>query len=138
MVVRTQCEGRKVTGLYIGARNVRRNFPRQIAAIEVELGHLHIRCELKPVFWRGQPEIRDPRLCAWLESRLYHQRPCRTPLPLALITSGKNAFKLKPFGLPSIASVGAGSDRFASLPMRQPEDRPLCGAGPCKVRRFIA
>ena len=38
--------------------------------------------------------IHDPRLSLWLESKHLHDRPCRTPVPLAMIPSGKNSFKL--------------------------------------------
>ena len=103
MVVRTQRKAREVTGLYIGARNVRRNFPRHISAIEIELEHLHIDCRLAPAFWLSQPEIRDPRLCEWLKFKLYRGRICRMSLPLALTPSGKNAFRLSPIDLPSVA-----------------------------------
>lgn len=55
MVVRTECKGRKVTGIYIGARNARRNFREETAAIEFELGHLRIGCELSPVLGATSP-----------------------------------------------------------------------------------
>ena len=143
MVVRTQCEGREVTGLYIGARNVRRNFPKHTAAIEVELGHLQIHCRLQPVFWRDRPEICDDRLSAWLEDRLYHGRSCRAPLPLALIPAGNNVYKLRPLTLPPISSASIGSTGFAVLPSRpvtaRPAgDTPICGTSPCKLRRYLA
>ena len=106
MLVRTQCQGCKVCGLYIGANNVRRNFPTDTAAIEFELGHLRIGCPLSPGFWRGQPQISDPRLCQWLEFKLYRERTRRIPLPLSMLKSGRSAFKLVPFPLPSISSGG--------------------------------
>jgi hypothetical protein len=95
MVVKAQCKGHKVTGLRVGAHNVLRYFPEHITVIELQLGHLHIHCELAPDFWQGKPEIKDPRLCAWLESRHLHGRPSGTPIPLAMIPSGKNSFKLE-------------------------------------------
>ena len=51
MVVRTQCNGREVVGLYVGTRNARRKFPKDVKDIELILGHLHIHCELTPEFW---------------------------------------------------------------------------------------
>lgn len=104
MVVRTQCHGCKVTGLYIGAKNVRRNFPRDTAAVEFELGHLHIHCQLAPGFWQGQPEICDKRLCEWLDFKLYRERKRRTPLPLMLVQAGRNAYHLRPIVLPPVSS----------------------------------
>ena len=37
MVVKTQLSGGEVTGLHVGARNVRRYFPKEIRVIELEL-----------------------------------------------------------------------------------------------------
>lgn len=94
MVVRTQCKGREVTGLLVGASNARRYFPRHLSAIELELDHLRIECGLSPEFWQGQPEIHDPRLCAWLE--LKQLKSGCAPIPLAMIPSGENSFKIGP------------------------------------------
>jgi hypothetical protein len=99
MVVKTQSKGRGVTGLHVGENNVRRYFPRNIASIELVLDHLQIECGLKPGFWQGEPEIFDPRLCAWLESRHMHAKLDRDPIPLALIPEGKNSFRLRPVRL---------------------------------------
>jgi hypothetical protein len=118
MMVRTECKGRRVTGIYIGTRNARRNFSRQDAAIEFELGHLRIGCELGPGFWRDQPRICDPRLCEWLEFKLYRERRYLTPLPLALVQSGRNAYRLRPVVLPSVSLAGIG-DFKAAVPHRQ-------------------
>ena len=96
MVVKTQSKARGVTGLHVGANNVRRFFPKHIAVIELQLDHLQIQCELPPGFWHDQPEIYDPRLCAWLESRHMHGKLDRTPVPLALIPAGENSFRLQP------------------------------------------
>lgn len=108
MVIRTECKGGKVTGIYIGARNARRNFPKGAAAVEFELGHLRIGCELTPGFWRDQPRICDSRLCDWLEFKLYRERKRVTPLPLALVQSGRNAYKLRPVILPGVSLAGIG------------------------------
>ena len=96
MVVRTQCKGRGLTGLHVGVNNVRRYFPKQIDAIELQLDHLSIRCGLSPHFWQDQPEIFDPRLCAWLENKHLHDKCDRSPVPLAMIPSGENSFRLQP------------------------------------------
>jgi hypothetical protein len=96
MVVKTQSKGRGVTGLHVGANNVRRYFPQGTSSIELVLGHLQIECGLKPAFWQGEPEIFDPRLCAWLESRLIQPKPGHTSVPLAMIPEGRNSFRLQP------------------------------------------
>jgi hypothetical protein len=99
MVVKTQSKGLGVTGLHVGANNVRRYFPKNISSIELQLDHLQIACGLKPDFWQGEPEIFDPRLCAWLETRHMHTKPDRTPIPLSMIPEGKNSFRLQPVRL---------------------------------------
>ena len=107
MVVKTQSKGRSVTGLYVGVTNVRRYFPKHISVIELQLDHLQIQCGLEPDFWQDVPEIRDPRLCAWLESKNFHRRPDRTPIPLAMIPSGNNSFRLQPVSLNGQAQAQA-------------------------------
>ena len=99
MVVKMQSKGHGVTGLHVGANNVRRYFPKHIAVIELQLDHLQIQCGLTPGFWRDEPEIHDPRLCAWLESRHRHGMPGRSPIPLAMIPAGDNVFRLLPVAL---------------------------------------
>lgn len=96
MVVKTRCKGHEFMGVEIGVGNVRRYFPKQIEAIELELDHLHIQCGLKPGFWNGDTEINDPRLSAWLQSKNFHGRPGDAPVPLALIPDGNNRFRLRP------------------------------------------
>jgi len=96
MVVRTQCKGCGVTGLHVGASNVRRYFPKHIHFIELQLDHLQICCGLEPRFWKGEPEINDPRLCAWLEAKHLRAKPGQTPIPLAMIPEGENSFRLQP------------------------------------------
>ncbi len=98
MVVKTQYKGREITGVEVGAGNVRRYFPREAHVIELHLDHLLIQLGLKPDFWQGQTQICDRRLCAWLESKNFHGRPGEAPIPLALIPSGKNCFRLQPVG----------------------------------------
>jgi hypothetical protein len=99
MVVRTQSKGRGVIGLYVGANNVRRYFPKHISSIELLLDHLQIQCSLKPGFWQGEPEIFDPRLCAWLESRHLHTQSDRAPISLAMIPEGASSFRLRPVSM---------------------------------------
>jgi hypothetical protein len=96
MVVKTRSKGIGVTGLHVGTSNVRRYFPKNISSIELQLDHLQIQCGLKPNFWRGEPEIFDPRLCAWLEARHMHTKLNRAPVPLVMIPEGKNSFRLQP------------------------------------------
>ncbi len=99
MVVKTHCKGRAFMGVEVNASNVRRYFPEGADVIELRLDHLLIQCGLAPAFWHGQSEIRDPRLCAWLESKNFNGRPGDGPVPLALIPSGKNCFRLQPLSL---------------------------------------
>jgi hypothetical protein len=97
MVVTSQCTGHRVTGLYVGSSNVRRFFSKRITQIELQLDHLRIECGLNPNFWNGHPEIRDPRLCVWLESK-QRQWNGHSPVRLSLIPSGTNSFILSPAG----------------------------------------
>jgi hypothetical protein len=95
MVVKTQSKGRGVTGLNVGTNNVQRYFQPSVPFVELELDHLSIQCDLSPDFWQGQPEIFDPRLCAWLESKHLSANSPHGPTPLDLIPSGKNAFRVR-------------------------------------------
>ncbi|HVN92683.1 MAG TPA: hypothetical protein VMT38_03255 [Terracidiphilus sp.] len=94
MVVTSQCNGHRVTGLYVGANNVRRYFSKRATQIEIRLDHLLIECGLSPGFWHDKPEIHDPRLCLWLESK--QRSSGKAPVPLAMIPSGNNSFILGP------------------------------------------
>lgn len=96
MVVKTHSKCRGITGLHIGVSNVRRYFPKTVDVIELQLDHLRIQCGLGPDFWQGQPEIYDPRLCAWLESKHMRRSADRNPIPLALIPAGENSFRVQP------------------------------------------
>ena len=95
MLVKALSKARGVTGLLVGTGNVRRYFPQDISVIELDLGHLKIQCNLNKDFWESKPEIHDPRLCAWLESKHMHTNATRAPVSLALLRSGKNAFRLE-------------------------------------------
>jgi hypothetical protein len=115
MVVRTHSMGHGLTGLHVGVSNVRRYFPSHVAVVELLLDHLQIQCGLKPDFWQDQPEIHDPRLCAWLESKHLHSRPDREPIPLAMIPVGKNSFRLQPVSLNG-QSVARARTRMGPIP----------------------
>jgi hypothetical protein len=96
MLVTTLRNGSGFTGLRVGIHNVRRYFPKHIPEIELQLDHLRIECGLAPEFWHGRPEIHDPRLCLWLQSKNPTARSCRAAMPIAMIPSGKNSFRLEP------------------------------------------
>ena len=96
MVVTTQENGREVLGLRVGAANARKYFPRDMGAVELLLGDLRIECSLPSNFWNGQPEIRDPRLGAWLKFKVSRARSNRKPIALAMERAGANAFTLRP------------------------------------------
>jgi hypothetical protein len=111
MVVTSQFIGHRVTGLYVGASNVRRYFPKRMTEIELQLDHLRIECGLGPAFWSDQPEIHDPRLCLWLESKQRNEAG-RPPAPLAMIPSGINSFILGPANLEHSHHKHAESGNF--------------------------
>jgi|ERR1700677_3888490 hypothetical protein len=102
MVVTSKCVGHRVTGLYVGSSNVRRYFSKRVTQIELQLDHLLIECGLSPGFWHDKPEIRDPRLCVWLESK---QRSGSGQTPLAMTPSGHNSFILGPASKDSAAAL---------------------------------
>lgn len=96
MVVKTHNKSRGMTGLDVGVNNVERYFSPGTRAIELQIGHLEIQCDLSPEFWQGRPEIYDPRLCAWLEAKHLCGGIGQAPVSLSLIPSGKNSFRLAP------------------------------------------
>jgi hypothetical protein len=106
MVVKTQLNRGEVTGLHVGARNVRRYFPEGVRTIELQLDHLEIRCGLSPGFWHGQPEIHDPRLCEWLDFKIVHRLGERKEVRLAMMPAGKNIFRLRSSALKGEAMTG--------------------------------
>ena len=67
MIVTMLKKGRLITGLRVGISNARRHFRSK--AVDLELDHLRIRCDLPAGFWRDRPEISDPRLCTWLQNK---------------------------------------------------------------------
>ena len=96
MVVKTHSKSRGMIGLDVGVNNVERYFSPGTRAIELQLGHLEIQCDLSPEFWQGHPEIYDPRLCAWLEAKHLGGGIGQAPVSLSLIPSGKNSYRLAP------------------------------------------
>jgi hypothetical protein len=96
MMVKAQYRGDHVVGLYVGPHNVRRHFSKRLRVVELQLDSLQIVCGLTPHFWLDKPEIQDPRLCVWLETKRPQDRPCRADIPFALIPSGDNSFRLAP------------------------------------------
>lgn len=92
MIVRTQSKGREIVGLVIGSSNARRYFAQKPDLIELELGHLRIACDLDSSFWDGEAEIRDPRLCLWLQSK----QTDSSDSSLDMSPTGLNAFRLGP------------------------------------------
>jgi len=94
MLVKPQCIGHRITGIYVGASNVRRYFPRHIEAIDLEIDHLRIRCGLHPDFWLDDPEIRDPRLGDWLELKQFRNAGKKNSITLSMIPSGEDTFIL--------------------------------------------
>ncbi len=99
MVVKTQSRGRIVTRLNVGAKSVRRYFPKNILIIRSQMERLQIQCGLGPDSWQNKPEIRDPGLYAWLELKYPYGSPGRTLVPLAMIPAGKRSSRLQPISL---------------------------------------
>jgi len=95
MVVQIQRNGRSVTGLHIGSGNVRRYFPRGRQSVDLQLGHLMIRCRLQPAFWRDEPSISDPRLILWLESREPEDKRRRGRTQMSLVPAEDESFRLE-------------------------------------------
>jgi hypothetical protein len=120
MLVETFSRTRGKTGLHVGVENVQRFFPESISEIDIHLGHLQIRCNLNPEFWRGKPEIFDERLSVWLESKYLHCKRDKTPIRLAMVP------------------IGIGTSIFRLRPVSQDEQgiRANCGGSVCLDRFF--
>jgi len=74
-------------------------FPRDANIIELRPGPSAHSCGLKPDFWqRSERRFAIPVLCAWLESKNFYAQPGDAPVPLALIPSGKNCYRVQPVG----------------------------------------
>lgn len=74
-------------------------FPQEHFECRATVGSSPDSVRPKPNFWQGEPEIFDPRLCAWLEARYLHTKVALAPIPLAMIPEGKNSFRLQPVSL---------------------------------------
>ena len=73
MVVKTQVNGTGVTGLHVGAKNVRRYFPKNVDTIELQLDHLKIQCGLSPEFSHGEPGHSRSQALQWLDFKVFHR-----------------------------------------------------------------
>lgn len=111
MMVKALRVGSEVSSLRVGLSNVRRYFPRDVTEIELQLDHLRIECGLSPKFWRTEPEIHDPRLRLWLQSK-NHEKPCRSSIPFTMVPSGGNSFKLEP-----VSHNGGHRSRHSAIPI---------------------
>lgn len=96
MVVKTRSKDGRLIGLHVGSANVCRYFPANISNIDLQLGHVHIQCTLKPEFWGERPEIDDARLADWLESMHLRPRSNGTSIELEMTCEGQGAFRLRP------------------------------------------
>jgi hypothetical protein len=107
MLVTTLKDGSYRTGLLIGEANARRYFPRSLSSIELQLDDLHIQCALEPDFWRGRPEIHDPRLSGWLEFKAGRAPSGHGPMQLAMVRSGADKFVVRTSAAQSSQAYGA-------------------------------
>lgn len=96
MMVRALRAGRESAGLHVGVCNVRRYFPKHVDAVELHLDHLRIECGLPEDFWIDRPEIHDARLSQWLKAKNLIAKSFGSAIPIAMIPSGENSFKLEP------------------------------------------
>ena len=96
MIVKMQDSGRGVTSLRIGARNVRRYFTKSVPTVDLDLESVQIQCELGHDFWQNQPEIVDPRLCAWLTAKNCKWKSDGSRVVLQMLPAGTNSFRLLP------------------------------------------
>jgi len=98
MVVKTQDKhpGRRgAMGLHVGVENVQQYFPQHVSMVELEFDHLQIACLLEPSFWQGRPEIHDPRLSSWLESKRNSGKLGPHDAAMTMVPCGISAFKLQ-------------------------------------------
>lgn len=95
MLVKVQQKSPHLTGLNIGVENVKRYFPNRNGSIDLHLGHVQIRCELKPAFWKNEPQIFDPRLSAWLKAKNLCKSCNGAAVVLALVPADNHSFRLQ-------------------------------------------
>jgi hypothetical protein len=92
MIVTMQDRGSGVFSLRVGVRNARRSFQRSAPAVDLDLESVQIRCELRQECWQGHPEIRDPRLCAWLTAKKAKWKVDGDTLVLLMLPAGPMCF----------------------------------------------
>ena len=95
MVVQIQRKGRSITGLNIGSGNVRRYFPKSQSSVDLQLGHLLIRCKLRADFWGEEPSISDPRLSLWLEAKSTDEKAQQARTEMSLVPAEDKSFRLE-------------------------------------------
>ena len=115
MIVKAQYCGNRVAGLYVGPNNVRRYFSKRARMIELQLDHLRILCGLTPPFWQDKPEINDARLCLWLEEKRSKATVGEKEIPLAMMPSGKNSFRIAAISQKASAQLKHGNVRAAQI-----------------------
>jgi hypothetical protein len=135
MVVKTQRDGRDHTGLHIGAANARRHFRKGARVVDLMLDDLQIQCTLSPDFWKGRPEVHDPRLSEWLEFKAGYARPGRAPMLLTMVRSGIDTFVVKPKSVKRHSAFG--EEVSMGKPVKS-EARISPGRLPVLEPRFIA
>jgi hypothetical protein len=80
------------TGLLVGEANARRYFSKRSPCIELRLDDLHIQCTLGADFWKGSPQIHDPRLSEWLEFKAGRRGAGRDSISVTLTPLKPGAF----------------------------------------------
>jgi hypothetical protein len=95
MIVKMQDRGCGVTGMRIGARNVRRYFTKGVPTVDLDLDSVQIQCDLGQDFWQDHPEIVDPRLCAWLTAKKTKLKVDGDRAVLLMLPAGRNSFRLQ-------------------------------------------
>ena len=96
MIVKMLDGGRGVTSLRVGAYNVKKYFTKAVSTVDLDLESVQIRCDLSREFWRDQPEIADPRLCAWLTAKSSSWKSDGRELVLRMLPAGTNSFRILP------------------------------------------
>jgi hypothetical protein len=104
-----------VAGLYVGTNNVRRYFSKRMKMVELQLDHLRIVCGLTPPFWKDKPEIQDARLCVWLEEKRSKDTIGQKEIPLTLVPSGKNSFRLAELSQKASSQLRRENRKFAPI-----------------------
>ncbi len=95
MIFEADCKGSVVTGLRLGRESGGTLFGSRPGMLELELDHLRISCGLPAGFWNGEGEIRDRRLCGWLELKKQREGAVGA-MSVTLTPAGENAFRVKP------------------------------------------